>query len=104
MAKTVIVETVDDLDGSPAAETVRFALDGRAYEIDLSADNAARLRQGVAEFVAAARGDRVSRPRRTVLQPQQRVIRDWATARGITVNARGRIPKDIVEQYMAAAH
>ena len=32
-----------------------FAIDGRAYEIDLSEDNAARLRDSLASFVAAAR-------------------------------------------------
>lgn len=35
------VGLVDDLDGEPAAETVRFGIDGATYEIDLSTDNAA---------------------------------------------------------------
>ena len=34
---------------------VSFAIDGRAYEIDLSEDNAARLRDSLASFVAAGR-------------------------------------------------
>ena len=54
MAQQVSVTLVDDLDGSEAAETVSFGLDGRAYEIDLSVDNAARLRDAIAPFVAAA--------------------------------------------------
>ena len=33
----------------------RSHIDGRAYEIDLSEDNAARLRDSLASFVAAAR-------------------------------------------------
>lgn len=45
MAKRVQVLLVDDLDHTtPADETVSFALDGVSYSIDLSADNAARLR------------------------------------------------------------
>lgn len=46
---------VDDLDGSPAAGTIRFGLDGRTYEIDLSEENAARLRAIFADYVATAR-------------------------------------------------
>ena len=55
MAQQVNVKFVDDLDGSDAASTVSFALDGRAYEVDLSVDNAAKLRDSLALFVAAAR-------------------------------------------------
>jgi hypothetical protein len=40
MAQQVNVKFVDDLDGSDAAGTVSFAIDGRAYEIDLSNENA----------------------------------------------------------------
>lgn len=48
MAQQVNVKFVDDLDGSDAAGTVSFAIDGRANEIDLSEDNAARLRESLA--------------------------------------------------------
>lgn len=33
---TKVVEVVDDLDGSPADQTVRFAFNGASYEIDLN--------------------------------------------------------------------
>jgi Lsr2 len=55
MAQQVNVKFVDDLDGSDAAGTVSFGLDGRTYEIDLSDDNAARLRNSLTSFIAAAR-------------------------------------------------
>ncbi len=55
MAQQVSVRFIDDLDGSDAVGTVSFALDGRAYEIDLSDDNAAWLRESLASFVTAAR-------------------------------------------------
>ena len=55
MAQQVNVKFVDDLDGSDAAATVSFGLDGTAYEIDLSDDNAAKLRDSLAVFVGAAR-------------------------------------------------
>jgi hypothetical protein len=43
MAQQVNVKFVDDLDGTEAAGTVSFGLDGKIYEIDLSDDNAAKL-------------------------------------------------------------
>jgi len=55
MAKTVIVKLTDDIDGGDADETVGFSLDGRSYEIDLSAANAARLRDAMKPFVDKAR-------------------------------------------------
>lgn len=55
MAQVTVVELVDDLDGSEADETVEFALDGAAYEIDLSATNAEELREALGPYVEAAR-------------------------------------------------
>src|ERR1700729_120761 len=55
MAKTVIVKLTDDIDGGDADETISFALDGRSYEIDLSSQNAARLRDAFRPFTDRAR-------------------------------------------------
>lgn len=49
------VSLVDDLDGSPARHTVRFALDGVAYEIDLNGDNATALRELFERYIVKAR-------------------------------------------------
>lgn len=51
----VEITLVDDTDGSEAAETVPFELDGHAYEIDLSAANAERLRKSLLPVMEAAR-------------------------------------------------
>jgi hypothetical protein len=55
MAQKVLVETLDDIDGTPAARTIPFALDGVTYEIDLSEENAAALRDELARYISAAR-------------------------------------------------
>ena len=55
MAKTVIVKLTDDIDGGDADETVHFALDGKTYEIDLSAANAATLRGAFKPFIEKGR-------------------------------------------------
>ena len=118
MAQQVNVKFVDDLDGSDAAGTVSFAIDGRAYEIDLSEDNAARLRDSLASFVAAARksgraGPAAGRraPKMTASsgrrpQPLDReqtaAIRAWARQNGHQVSDRGRISKTVVDAFQAA--
>ncbi|MGY2702556.1 histone-like nucleoid-structuring protein Lsr2 [Nocardioides sp. HB32] len=56
MAKRVLTTLVDDLDGaSPADETVRFALDGAEYEIDLTMAHADEFRAAMNRYVGAAR-------------------------------------------------
>jgi hypothetical protein len=56
MATYALTTLVDDLDGSsPADETVRFAIDGTEYEIDLADVHAAELRSALNMYVGAAR-------------------------------------------------
>jgi hypothetical protein len=111
MAQKVVVEVVDDLDGSVSEDvtTVGFALDGRSYEIDLSASNAQKLRTSLAEFVAASR--RTRRGGAVVKAPptqdpsareRARTIREWAGQAGHEVSGRGRIPAAVVEAYERA--
>lgn len=109
MAQRVEVVLVDDLDGGPADETVQFALDGVSYEIDLTAQNAAALREAIAVYVGHARRTSGRRPSaRSVRgggsrrQSQTSQIREWAKQQGLPVNERGRIPATIVAQYEAA--
>ena len=68
------VKWPDSVDGSEASETMTLALDGRRFTLDLSKDNAARLREALAPFVAVARrsgrGRRASR--QTVVPSRQR--------------------------------
>jgi hypothetical protein len=54
VASKTVVELFDDLDGGRADETVRFALDGVEYEIDLSTKHAAKLRDMLAVYIGHA--------------------------------------------------
>ena len=69
MAKTVIVKLTDDIDGGDADETVHFSLDGKSYEIDVNAGNAAKLREAFKPFIERARvrgrAARAARPARS---------------------------------------
>jgi Lsr2 len=112
MAQQVKVLLIDDLDGGDAEETVTFALDGTAYEIDLSGKNAEKLRNDLAPYVSVARkAGRTSarsgaapapRRRRTSDAQRNAEIRAWAKAQGKKVSDRGRISADIVQEYEAA--
>jgi len=116
MAQKVTVSLVDDLDGSEAEETVEFGLDGAFYEIDLSEDNAERLRDALNEYVEHARrsggrkrtGGRVAvagRAPRTASadREQNQAMREWARKQGMNISDRGRIPKEVAEAYNAQA-
>jgi hypothetical protein len=105
MAQKITVALEDDLDGGPADETVRFAIGGAEYEIDLSKKNARALRRRLAPFVdharKAGRGPG-RRPGRTASSRERSGdIRAWAKDHGITVSDRGRIPARVVDQYEA---
>ena len=103
MAKKVVVQLVDDVDGSAAAETVTFALDGVSYEIDLSEENAASLRSDLAKWVSSATrtgGRRSTRATASSTDGSQSArIRAWAREQGIEVSERGRIPGELRERY-----
>lgn len=105
MRKT-ITTLIDDLDGTIAAETVRFSLDGISYEIDLSEKNAAALRGAVAPFTSRANTAGQQQRTRTTLPssgPSRNAeIRAWAASQGIEVPARGRIPVAVVQAFNAA--
>ncbi len=107
MAQRVHIVLEDDIDGGTAQETVTFALDGTTYEIDLSADNAARLREALAPYISAARratgrGGRKSPRGRSSGGPNAAEIREWAKAHGYGVSDRGRVPAEVRQAYDAS--
>lgn len=109
MAQKTHILLIDDVDGSAADETVTFGLDGIMYEIDLTAARAAELRAAVAAFTPHARRvdarttNRSARGRRgTGRDYVPADVRAWAASRNIDVPNRGRIPRTVIEQYLAA--
>ena len=107
MAQITEVRLLDDLDGGEAAESVSFSLDGKSYEIDLSEKHAAALRDAFAPFVSSARRaggtTATARPRMSTRAGRPRAetaaIREWASANGMEVSARGRISSTVLEAY-----
>jgi len=117
MARRIVHQLVDDLDGTlleaGAGETVLFSLDGVAYEIDLTEDNAAALRDALGKYIAAARsvsssgrggggGSSAAAGRRRTGQTDYAPIREWAKKNGYDVSERGRVSASVMEAYEAA--
>jgi Lsr2 len=115
MAQQTTVRFVDDLDGSDASGTFDFSLEGRQYEVDLSNENAKKLRETLAPFIDVARktggrGRHIQRQTTAMTDtplPSNRedtaAVREWARAHGHKVSDRGRIPKSVLEAYRAAS-
>jgi hypothetical protein len=109
MAQQIETRFIDDLDGSEAVGTVKFALENRAYEIDLSDANADKLHEALSPFIEHARkaaGPKMgtangTRPPRAGRE-QTAAIRTWARDNGHEVSDRGRIPKTVIDAYNAA--
>jgi hypothetical protein len=121
MAQKVQVLLVDDVDGGTAEETVTFALDGVSYEIDLTAEHAAELRESFSRWVGHARktgsgsrgggrqqrsggngGSTSARRSGSGSGGDATAIREWARANGHEVSERGRISAEVRKAYEAA--
>ena len=108
MAQKIQTLFIDDIDGSEAEGTVRFALDGADYEIDLNAQHAAALRTALARYIdAARRGTGAARRparggrRASASGVNTTEVREWAKAQGIEVKDRGRVPAELVVKFKA---
>src|SRR3954471_21696228 len=112
MAQRVNVVLVDDIDGTDAAETISFAMDGVDYEIDLSEKHAADLRDAVSVYVGHARrtgGRRKGRGRSSSNSggsggsgASAADIRAWPRETGWEVPERARVSAEVREAYAAA--
>ena len=116
MFQRVQVFLDDEMTGGEASETVEFALDGVSYEIDLNDDNAAKLRDALAPWIAEARrsgGRRQTRRRggagsasaggSSAKSDELAQMREWGRANGFKVSSRGRVSQELQDAY-AAAH
>lgn len=103
MATRTIVELIDDLDGSAADVTLRFAVEGVQYSIDLSKENetafydAVRPFLGKATVISKPSTSKRSRGANRDYDPVK--VREWAKTQGIELGERGRIPGNVIVAY-----
>ncbi|HEY2766005.1 MAG TPA: Lsr2 family protein [Pseudonocardiaceae bacterium] len=117
MAQKTVVTMIDDLTGEEAEHIspVEFALDGVTYELDLSDENAAKLRDTLAHYTGAGRriGGR-RRAGRSVKgagkagatagynRETLKSIREWAKQNGHSVSDRGRLSAEVLQAWETA--
>jgi hypothetical protein len=105
MAQKIQTLFIDDIDGGEADGTVRFALDGAEYEIDLSAKHNEELRAALGTYLAHAR-KLSGTARRAAIRAGRKpatvdtvAVRTWARENGYDIKDRGRVPADLVSKY-----
>jgi hypothetical protein len=122
MARTTVIQLIDDIDGSEADRTVDFGYMGKRYSLDLNEKNAAELEEILAPYIAAASkggaagSGRAGGSSRAAGRPagasrvksdsdvDPKAVRAWAEANGVEVSPRGRVKADVVERYRASGH
>jgi hypothetical protein len=118
MARKTIVTLVDDLTGETAEDisTVEFAVDSMTYELDLTDENSAKLRDALSPYARAGRkiGGRRrcgTRPGRTISSTGSaagynrealKSIRAWAKQNGHRVSDRGRLSAEVLQAWQTA--
>lgn len=107
MARKVITNIIDDLDGDEAQQSIEFSLDGVDYLIDLNDKNATEMRSVLSKYTEAA--TRVGRRRKKdSAAPSKSKKRDidevrrWGRENGFTVADRGRVPFAVHRAYEEA--
>jgi len=116
VAQRTQVFMVDDLDDTPIndgeGQTIKFALDGTNFEIDLNNDNAEAMREALSRYVSAGRKVSGSQSRTATSTPQRanksdvdpKAVRAWAESNNVELSARGRIPASVIGQFKAAGN
>ena len=109
MAQKIVL--IDDLDESEASTTLRYAVDGQEYEIDLSTKNAEKFRTTLALYIENSRpakrrpslhaaAGRSTRRRGGGASGRDDLplIRAWGV-QGAWVSSQGRIRKEVIDAY-----
>lgn len=107
MAKETIIRITDDIDGSEAVESIRFAFRGTDYDIDLNAKNVAAIEKSFEKWIQHGQksdpGIRTRQRRSSVKNKDQTAaVREWAKANGYQVSDRGRIAAEVRAAYDAS--
>jgi|SRR5215218_357866 len=110
MAQKTTVQFVDDITGevieAGKGRTVKFAVDGVEYEIDLAEKQANAFAEALDTYVTHAR--KVSGRRGTVTSNRgtksthdydPKAVRAWAKSNKVDLPARGRIPADVLQKF-----
>ena len=107
MAKQIIESLIDDLDGSPATQTILVGIDGVMVSLDLNDKNANVLRTLMNPYLENGRrvrsggAGRGATKARGTDKDRNQTIRQWALDSGVELPTRGRIAMAVQDAYDA---
>lgn len=104
ITETRICDICGKETGTEEGQTLKFGWGARNYEIDLCPKDADKMTNVITPYVDAGRRLAGSgKPFRSVATgPDPRAVRAWAKSKGIEVNDRGRVPSELVAQFVEA--
>lgn len=106
MATRTII--TDDLDGTEAWRTIRFAFDGKLFEIDLSREHYDSFKHGLTPWMEAGREvskfssvkpGGVGGMTKYAAGKEAKKMREWGRAQGMQVPENGPVPQTLVAAY-----
>jgi hypothetical protein len=96
----------DDLDDTiienTSSASLSFGLDGKLYDIDLTPENQAVLRDLLAPYIQAATIHNSKAKPAKGSANDLKAVRAWAVANGLPNSGRGRIPVAVHAAYVEA--
>jgi nucleoid-associated protein Lsr2 len=107
---TVIEDSIDGKPLDPETQPLTISVDRKSWKLYLSDANREKVLDQIAkwtlnepeEAAEAFQAHRKTSPGKAKRDSAQlAAIRNWATANGHEVSARGRIPREIEEKYYA---
>ena len=104
MAQRVLVELLDDIDGSEAVGTFKFTDQGVEYEVDFNQEHMDEY-EGVFSYLKSIarvvkgkkRAPYGSKKSSTPVVGKTQEMREWLRAAGHDVKDRGRVPANLVK-------
>lgn len=103
------ITLVSDLSGKPIEEgggTLTFGLQGKEFEIDLTAEEQEKFHTALEPFVAVSRrassSSRSAKASKATSKEELLAVREWAKANGFSVSERGRIASKVFKAFEEA--
>lgn len=106
MAQKILVELLDDIDGSPAVETFEFTHNGVTYVADFNQkhyDEYTQMFEYLTSIARVVKGKKRapygSKKGVTPVVGKTQEMREWLRAAGHSVKDRGRVPAHLVKLW-----
>lgn len=103
--RTVLVSDLSGVEGD--VTQVIYSFEGKDWVIDLTLEERATLAELLEPYIKVSRrpkpkGSTDTKSKGSASKGEAAVIREWAISQGIEVSERGRVSKEVREEYAKA--